>query len=460
MAIVSLHSSIAKREVKIMKDDNIFIDKYDFPALCNSICKDEVNIFHISDLHFGIEKSDKKEFKINAERQAKTIKSLIKTLKDDLRVPQNWKPDVVVISGDIGWTGSSEEYEKYKSLFLQPLLEEFDNLSQEKIITCPGNHDIIRENAEDFERPHSNHKIEIKDITRESIGEKRKKHFQNYVDYFCAGDSQKLVSSLKFEEWPWLRFLILNSAWDCRDEKDEGVLRVGLELLEEITNDVDSENEIVIALFHHPHTEVADYDIDKHINVKRNWLHISEREPEREGDRCFSVYIDEIADFILNGHIHVKTRPLHSRTGKSIQLISGTAFSNDSLQYHCRILKVRCEGEPLYIDIENSLTNSNYLWDTSSPKNFRVFGSVINRQKRNLEQIRSQRLELLAYQKALQEWKIDKSSENLIQALIRLMNALYPAIQIDNKLENQPITDELADEIINRINILQLKGPR
>lgn len=443
-----------------MKDDNIFIDKYKYPALCNSICKDEVNIFHISDLHFGIEKSDKKEFKINAERQAKTIKSLIKTLKDDLRVPQNWKPDVVVISGDIGWTGSSEEYEKCKSLFLQPLLEEFDNLSQEKIITCPGNHDIVRKNADDFERPHSNHKIEVKDITRESVGEKRKKHFQNYVDHFCAGDSQKLVSSLKFDEWPWLRFLVLNSAWDCRDEKDEGLLRVGLELLEEITNDVDPESEIVIALFHHPHTEVVDYDIDKHIKVKRNWLHISEREPEREGDRCFSVYVDEIADFILNGHIHVKTRPLHSRTGKSIQLISGTAFSNDSLQYHCRILKVRREGEPLYIDIENSLTNSNYLWDTSSPKNFRVFGSVINRQKRNLEQVRRQRLELLEYQKALQEWKTDKSSENIIQALIQLMNALYPAIQIDNKLENQPITDELVDEIIDRINLLQLKGPR
>lgn len=113
---------IVKREVKIMKNDNMFIYKHDFPALCDSICEDEVNIFHISDLHFGIEKSDKNEFKINAERQAKTIKSLIKTLKDDLRVPQNWKPDVVVISGDIGWTGSSEEYEKYKSLFLQPLL--------------------------------------------------------------------------------------------------------------------------------------------------------------------------------------------------------------------------------------------------------------------------------------------------------------------------------------------------
>ncbi len=58
-----------------MKDDNIFIDKYEFPTSCNSICKDEVNIFHISDLHFGLEKSDKKEFKINAERLAQTIKS-------------------------------------------------------------------------------------------------------------------------------------------------------------------------------------------------------------------------------------------------------------------------------------------------------------------------------------------------------------------------------------------------
>jgi len=419
--------------------------------------RDEVNILHLSDLHFGIEKSDGDIYKVDVDRQTKALKSLINTLKDDTKVPLNWKPDVVVISGDIGWTGSSEEYERYREIFLLPLLKEFSNLSEEKIITCPGNHDIIRDNAEGFERPHSNPKLEIGPITRNSIKKGRKNHFLDYVNFFCNGNPQKLVMPLRFEEWPWLRFLILNSAWDCRDNQDEGVLRVGLELLEEISSDIDINNETVIALFHHPHTEIYDYDIIDKIKVSRKWLHISEREPETESARCFSVFIDDIADFILNGHIHVKTRPLHSRTGKSIQLISGTAYSNDSLEYHCRILKVSRENEPLYIDIENSLAESYHLWNTSSPKNFRVFSSITNRKKRNLEQVEMQKKALFEYQKALQEWKTDKNSESIIQILIQCMSALYPDIQIDNKLENQAITDEIIDKVIEKINVLRLQ---
>lgn len=293
---------------------------------------------------------------------------------------------------------------------------------------------MIRDNAECFERPHSDYKIEINNITRDLIEKKRKIHFQDYVDFFCAGDPQKLVSTLQFEEWPWLRFLVLNSAWDCRDDEDEGLLRVGLELLEEVASDIDSENEIVIALFHHPHIEVPDFNIERPTKTKRNWLHISERESEKEGDRCFAIYVDEKADFILNGHIHVKTRPIHSQTGKSIQLISGTAYSNDSLQYHCRILKVRREGEPLYIDLDNNLTNSEKLWNTSTPKNFRVFFSCMTKRKHNLEKIKNQRLELLEWEKALQDWKKNRSSDNIIQALIRIMRTLYPEMEMDNKL--------------------------
>lgn len=100
--------------------------------ISDTICEEEVNILHLSDLHFEIEKSDKKVYKINEKRQEKVIKSLIDTLKDDLRVPVDWKPDVVVISGDIGWTGNIVEYKKYEKIFLEPLLKGFSNLSPKK----------------------------------------------------------------------------------------------------------------------------------------------------------------------------------------------------------------------------------------------------------------------------------------------------------------------------------------
>lgn len=433
-------------------EDWIYEKTDSFLSAYDVMCKDEVNILHLSDLHFGIEKADKKIYKVDVDRQARTLKSLINTLKDDTKVPPNWKPDVVVISGDIGWTGNHEEYDKFREVFLRPLLKEFSNLSKEKIITCPGNHDIIWDNVKGFEKPHSNPSIEVEIIDRESIKNVRKKHFQDYVDFFHGGDPQKMVASIRFEEWPWLCFLVMNSAWDCRDKEDEGTLRVGLELLEEISSTIDRENEKekVVALFHHPHTEVSDINVKDRKSVTRNWLHVSERRPQSEDSICFSTYVDDIADFVLNGHIHIKTEPLHSRTGKSIQLISGTAYSKDSFKYHCRILKVSREDESLYIDIENTLAKSQHLWDTSTPKNFRTLG-VIAKKWNRLEQRDKQKKELLEMKKAWQECKMSEKNENMRRALIQLMHSLYPDV-FDKKLENQSITDEIIDEIINRID--------
>lgn len=435
------------------------IRDYASSNISHTINENEVNILHLSDLHFGIEKHRTVTGKRQRFRQRELFKKLIDTLKDDASVPLNWKPDVVIISGDIAWSGDAEEYQEFYEEFLTPLMQVL-NLNDKRIITSPGNHDIIRDNAEGFERPHSGiRKLQAKNITRESIDKRRKFHFEGYVGAFCDGDPQKLCQSVTLPEWPWVRFLVMNSAWDCRDDADEGTLRVGLDLLEEITGE-NKEGEIIVSVFHHPHTEVEDFDINTGNRKKRNWLHVSEREPEQEGGICFSNFLERHSDFILNGHIHKETVPRHSQEAKSIQLISGAAYSTDTPKYHCRILKLRRGDESQYRDIRCTLGGGDCIWEVTSPKDFRVFG-LIQTNTRKKAEAQEEEKELFA------EAQVIFNSEDSPQHVEEMKAVLQKMMQYFARSsgieDNYELDDDLhkdKDHVLEAGTSFLLKGPR
>ncbi len=331
-------------------------------------------VLHISDLHFGIENDKSDKTKYVRLRQKEMLTSLIDTIKDIVNDSPSWKPDIIAISGDISWTGQLEEYKLYKKEFAIPLSTAL-NISEDRIITCPGNHDIIRSKVSGLNR----HQLEKKDsdVSELNILEAHNQadNFNGYVTELCDGDPDKICRLITYDEWPWVSFLSLNSAWDCRNDYDEGRLRVGLPLLENLIEKVPNDN-YVITLFHHPHTEIEDYieEFDALNNrktiktKKRHWLHVSEREAEHNGSRCFSDYVEQKSTFILNGHIHKETEP--RKLKKSIQLISGTLYSNDTPKYHCRLLKLSENKEPSYCDLRRSIGDDYGQWEVTRPKNF------------------------------------------------------------------------------------------
>lgn len=334
----------------------------------------ELVILHISDLHFGIENDKSEKTKYIRLRQKEMLDSLVKTINTIIRDTPDWKPSVIVVSGDIAWTGQSEEYQLYKKSFAIPLSKAL-NIALDHIITCPGNHDIMRDKVTGLVRPVPNIKdSDVMEIDAEQLLEQAS-HFEGYVTSLCAGIPDRLCQIISFEEWPWVSFLSLNSAWDCRNDRDEERLRVGLPLLEKLIEKVPDEN-YVITVFHHPHTEIEDYveeidEISHHTilkNKRRKWLHISEREPEYAGARCFSSYVEQKSTFILNGHIHKEAVPQKLR--KSIQLISGTFYSNDTPQYHCRLLKLSRNAPPCYRDLRHTIGDDSENWEITAPKEF------------------------------------------------------------------------------------------
>lgn len=336
----------------------------------------EIVVLHVSDLHFGIENDKSEKTKYVRPRQKEIIKSLINTINDIVTASLEWKPNVIAISGDIAWSGKKEEYQLYKEYFVKPLSEML-GISDKYIITCPGNHDIIRDRVKRISRYPREMRGKDPDVPDLNSLEAKEQayYFEEYVSELCKGDTDELCQAITFEEWPWVTFLTLNSAWDCRNDEDEGRLRVGLPILEELIEKTPEDN-CVITLFHHPHTEIEDVveKIDKITHervlntVRRQWLHISERESDITGGRTFSSYVEEKSTYILNGHIHKETEP--QKIGKSIRLISGTVYSNDTPRYHCRLLKVSNNSESLYRDLRHTIGDRDERWEVTIPKRF------------------------------------------------------------------------------------------
>lgn len=354
----------------------------------------EVNILHISDLHFGCGGERVELF--NNQRK-RLICSLVQKLCDYYDDFGSWKPDIVVVSGDIAYRGFAEEYEIYINDFYKVIKSGF-GIEDDCIIVCPGNHDVIRKNKivgrtatgapMYYPRP-SDIKInanigdelnELRQYNEEHIDRKqicnninrpRARHFRDYIRACCNNAPQDIVRLHIPQKWPWVHFAVLNSAWDCQDDHDEGKLRIGLDFLDEIINNSDAKginDTIICAVFHHPHMEI---DINNGKGGRKicNWLARSEQYPTETGGDCFVNRLNDSVKCIMNGHVHEQKKPVY--LGKvnrenGFWSVCGTLISNDTPLYHCRVIKIRRDGSLSYIDLSSSKGETCFDWDISS----------------------------------------------------------------------------------------------
>ena len=94
-------------------------------------------VMHISDLHFGIPNSTKGNYVRNRKM---VLDSFLEHLS---KIPPELIPDILVITGDIGYSGSKEDYSEAK-MFIKQILDKFHGkLTTNDIIICPGNHDVL-----------------------------------------------------------------------------------------------------------------------------------------------------------------------------------------------------------------------------------------------------------------------------------------------------------------------------
>jgi hypothetical protein len=234
---------------------------------------DRINILHLSDLHFGIEPSP--EIAPTAIAQRKNVLDGLLSALSLLEL--EWKPNIAIISGDIGWKGKKEDYGQAK-LWLINLLKSI-NLPQDNLILCPGNHDIDRDETTGLNPPSSPQ--EADDWLKV---EKLKNFIRPFTAFGSFCDDMNVPSlAIANRHYPLigqrnvlgLNIIVLNSAWFSRKKDDKGNLWIGrpqLELMKASSQLIDprkyDEAMITVTVLHHPpadlnSTEYTSYDTRK-----------------------------------------------------------------------------------------------------------------------------------------------------------------------------------------------------
>ena len=283
-----------------------------------------VVILHLSDLHFGWDS----EIRDKDDRHI-TLDSLLKAVTG---LEFEWRPNCICISGDVGWKGADRDYQQAED-WLRKLLAALD-LDKDALVICPGNHDANRREAAKHGR------LDDAEATDKLLGmdplpPRCTKPFQGFTK-FCTrmgladlaygSNSSTLVGTRDFHG---IRFVVLNSAWFSRDDKDRGNLWIGLPQIRHI--EVSGQlhragvpaDPVIVALAHHP----------------KEWL--ADSECSSYGGRPATVdYLAERSDLLLTGHAHGGVRRADRIADSMWHLSGGASFAGAKHPNSFRLVRV------------------------------------------------------------------------------------------------------------------------
>lgn len=312
-----------------------------------------VNILFLSDLHFTKEKIG------HAKDYARTLEECAKWYIDAVSgVNEDWKPQIIVITGDIGYYGAVSDYQFFGETFLLPLIDKL-GIPMDHVIMCPGNHD--KDDSRIPLRSVSSTDVSWYDVKQiEGLEHNLKEMFYNgyrancntqrfVLDTYAIAPFQNYINFLKAQGIPefdiskydydktddktddakylygyrnidGVDFYCYNSAWDCfhYDKRDKGNLRIGPVRDRTATKD---EHQFTISMAHHP----------------QDWLSI-----EAVSSIIFrrEVIANE-SDIAVHGHMHT-TNISQNEDGKAllVQLPTWSSPDTDFERWKSYIFKI------------------------------------------------------------------------------------------------------------------------
>ena len=206
---------------------------------------ESIKILHLSDVHFGQNDPD--------NEQPRFTEELIKKIKDISNI------DLVLFSGDLTQKAIASEFQ-----LGQNWLEEIHDVTESKMLICPGNHDINRSLAKNEILRLAAQSDEAFNISKKTIY-KSHDHLRNFFTWhkqLC--DESEDFLPIWANENPFvgeckitikeinLHIICLNTASLSCSDKDKGYLCVDIASLNASLLKSDAENEIVIVVAHHP----------------------------------------------------------------------------------------------------------------------------------------------------------------------------------------------------------------
>ncbi len=282
------------------------------------------NLLHLSDLHFGYDKDA-----LARAQRAESLNLLVKTVGG---LKPAWKPNILVISGDLTWQGKPSGYPELAEWLTEKLFPA-TGLTPADCIVCPGNHDIDREAAMYLERRTQDAKRADDLLNPGRLARGFAVPFEAFVKFaadlripapLLGGAPNHLAGTLDLRG---LRFVCANSAWFCRDSAtDHGRLWLGLPQLQsmQLMNPDDYDTApVTVAVLHHPQASLADADRDAYGN-----------RPDAYGYLAARVHV------VLSGHTHGGIKPATRYEGRAQSLAGGAAYDNHEYRNNFSILRI------------------------------------------------------------------------------------------------------------------------
>ncbi len=247
-----------------------------------------INLLHLSDLHFGYDK--------DATARAQRAEALDLMVEELRRLMPDWKPHILVISGDLTCKGQSVGYAELADWLTKKVFPATD-LTAADCVICPGNHDVDRDAAFSL-LDRTGEAKRADDILRpERLAAGFARPFDAFVKFATdfgvpapmLHDRHSYLAGVR--EIRDLRFVCANSAWFCRDSKtDRNQLWLGLPQLQSMQlmnpDDYDTTT-LTIAVLHHPEGWFADAECNSYDNRPGAYRYLAER-----------------THVILSGHTH------------------------------------------------------------------------------------------------------------------------------------------------------------
>ena len=235
---------------------------------------------HLSDLHLRA-----------GEQYDQTI--VLSTLLEDVAAlieSNQLHVDIVFVTGDLAFTGKSQEYDVARE-FLKDLAVTAA-VPLERVFCVPGNHDVDRSRITPFLGV-IGRSLTSRDLVSQVIGTPKERAlftdrhylYDKFLTSTFAWASALQHSALSYTinleiNGTRLSVVGLNSAWTAGSDSDKGTIVVGERQVREALGKVDAPD-LVIALMHHPFSYLADFDAQDVQGLLNA--------------RC---------DFLLHGHLH------------------------------------------------------------------------------------------------------------------------------------------------------------
>lgn len=282
-------------------------------------------ILHLTDLHFGLESAHSPSELAQRTNTLEALRSVLAGLRADAR------PDVVVVSGDIGWAGRPSDYAA-AAAWLRTVLQALD-LPPDRLVICPGNHDLDRAEAEVLDRPSVADRAD-RLLRVEKLGQIPRPfaEFEAFaremgIPPLAIGTAESHLVGVRTV--CGIRFVVANTAWFCRDNEDKGKLFVGLPLLEvmaaagQLTPLTEASGaEFTVGVLHHPETWLSDDETASY-----------------EGRAAAYYFLADRCDVLLSGHTHGGLERPRRIGDRGLLFVGGAGYSGGRYRNNVSLLR-------------------------------------------------------------------------------------------------------------------------